>query len=61
MQDMRFYLLIETNEKGSDVRIDGNLETFRDLLQILRADLTPVTTLLAEDPKPAQRESCATA
>jgi hypothetical protein len=49
MQDLRFYLLIEDKEKESEVRIDGNLDTFRVLLYALRADL--VNCLPVEDHK----------
>src|SRR5438093_1124830 len=48
MQDLRFYLLIEDKEKESEVRIDGNLETLRELIHALRADLAPVISLRAE-------------
>jgi hypothetical protein len=54
MQDMKIYILIEGQEKESEVRIDGNLETLRELLNKLRVELfpsAPVAALPVKDPK----------
>lgn len=61
MQGMKIYILIE--DKENEIRIDGNLETLRGLLYILRAELLDpalvsngdaITALSIEDPKPEQ-------
>ena len=62
MQDMRFYLLIEDKAKESEVRIDGNLQTFRELIYALRAGPLPANCLSSDDPKqsePTQKQTYA--
>ena len=39
MKKLRFYLLIEDQEKESEVRIDGDVETFRELVKALFAEV----------------------
>jgi hypothetical protein len=35
MQDLKIYILIEDREKESEVRIDGNFETLRELFYVI--------------------------
>jgi hypothetical protein len=54
MQDMKIYILIEDKENEAEVRIDGNLEKLRGLIDAIWTELTAsslVTTLSDEDPK----------
>jgi hypothetical protein len=44
MEGVKVYILVEDKEKGSEVRIDGNLESLRELLSALRKDSNPLDT-----------------
>ena len=60
MQDLKFYILIEGNEKESEVRIDGNLAMLRKLLHTLHAEITnsvPVALVPADKLKYEQGEN----
>jgi hypothetical protein len=55
VQDIRIYILIENKDNDAEVRIDGNLETLRELLYVIRAEITPVAAISAEDWKQNKR------
>ncbi|HAW50769.1 MAG TPA: hypothetical protein DCX54_00335 [Flavobacteriales bacterium] len=57
MRSLKFYILIESKEKESEVRIDGSLETLRELFHTLCAELAnpvPIISSPAEEHKHEQ-------
>ena len=51
MKKLRFYLLIEDQEKESEVRIDGDVETFRELVKALFAEVAAQQPLAQPTPR----------